>query len=53
MVLSTFAGANLIYSAVKCLLNEHVPDFNIDWNTRFIRYWGGIAINKNEVIELL
>jgi carbamoyl-phosphate synthase large subunit len=49
MVMSTIAGANLIYSAVKYSLNETIPEFNIDWKSSFYRYWGGIGINGNEV----
>ncbi|TAL65598.1 MAG: ATP-grasp domain-containing protein [Bacteroidetes bacterium] len=53
MVLSTFAGANLIYSAVKYLLNEPVPDLQIDWDTHLLRYWGAVSINKNGLKELI
>ncbi len=49
MVLSTFAGANIIYGAVKQALGEKVPEFNILWRTRIMRYWGGIGINDNKI----
>ena len=50
MVLSTFAGANIIYGAVKQSLNEPVPEFQVDWNTKILRYWGGLGIKKGKVI---
>lgn len=49
MIMSTLAGANLIYSAVKMLLEEDFPKFDIDWTSKFYRYWGGIGVNKNEI----
>jgi carbamoyl-phosphate synthase large subunit len=42
MVMSTLAGANVIWSSVKAALGEDIPDFDIDWNSSFKRYWGGI-----------
>ncbi len=53
MVLSTFAGANIIYSTVKHALGEPVPDFDIHWNTGIVRYWGGVGIRGDEVVGLL
>lgn len=54
MILSTFAGANIIYGAVKHALGEEVPEFKIKWGTRLLRYWGGIAvINGKTVGEIL
>jgi len=47
MVLSTIAGANIIYSSVKLLLGEEVTDFDIDWNSRIFRYWGGVGLYKD------
>jgi carbamoyl-phosphate synthase large subunit len=52
MVLSTIAGANLIYGSVKYLLGEKLPDFKIDWNAKLLRYWGGIGISNNKIITL-
>ena len=50
MVVSTFAGANMIEAA--CLHAMGLPySFDIDWDTKFIRYWGGIGIN-NEIIKI-
>lgn len=48
MVLSTFAGANIIYGAVKLALGEEVPDFEVMWDTRIMRYWGGLGIRKGQ-----
>lgn len=46
MVLSTIAGANIIFSSVKLLLGEKIPEFNIDWNSKIFRYWGGVGLYK-------
>ena len=46
MVLSTLAGANIIYSSVKKVMGEKIPEFDINWGTSFIRYWGGVSINN-------
>lgn len=54
MVLSTLAGANIIYGAVKLALDEEVPAFEVNWNTRLLRYWGGIGvINGKTTDEIL
>jgi carbamoyl-phosphate synthase large subunit len=53
MVLSTFAGANIIYAAVKHALQEKVPDFDIAWGTRILRYWGGLGIKNGNIVDLL
>lgn len=52
MVLATFAGANIIYGAVKHALNEEVAEFEINWGTRILRYWGGLGI-KDQVLGVL
>lgn len=51
MVLSTLAGANIVYGAVKLALGEDVPSFKIRWNTRLLRYWGGVAISDGKITE--
>lgn len=38
MMASTFAGANIIYSAVKYAMREDVPEFKVDWDSQTIRY---------------
>ena len=53
MVLSTFAGANVIYGAVKHALGEEVPEFDIKWRTKIMRYWGGIGINEETIFGSL
>ncbi len=50
MVLSTIAGANVIYGAVKIALGEELPQFRVKWNTRFFRYWGGVGIREGKVV---
>lgn len=53
MVLSTIAGANVIYGAVKYILTGETPAFDIKWGTRFLRYWGGVGLVNNKIVELL
>jgi len=52
MVLATFAGANIIYGAVKHALGEHVPHFDIKWDTRILRYWGGLGVREKIIYSL-
>lgn len=52
MVMSTFCGANVIYASVKALLGETIPEFNIDWNTRLLRYWGAIGIHESDYVRI-
>lgn len=52
MVMSTFCGANFIYSAVKSLLGESIPDFKINWKTKLFRYWGAIGVNEETIIKI-
>lgn len=47
MVMSALAGANIIYSSVKALLGEDIPEMTVDWNTQLLRYWGAIGIKKD------
>jgi len=53
MVLATFAGANIIYSALKLLLGEEIPNFKERWGTKFIRYWGGVSVVDGKTVEKL
>lgn len=53
MVLSTFAGANVIYGAVKHALGEEIPQFNIQWGTKIMRYWGAIGIEGGTICGAL
>jgi carbamoyl-phosphate synthase large subunit len=53
MVLSTFAGANIIYGAVQRALNEPVSSGDIKWGTRIMRYWGGIGIHNEQITDVL
>jgi carbamoyl-phosphate synthase large subunit len=52
MVVATFAGANVIYGAVKLAMGEALPDFDVSWSTTFMRYWGGIGVTRDEVGRL-
>jgi len=53
MVLSTLAGANIIYASVKYALKEEIPDFEIKWGTRLLRYWGGVGVFDNKVVGVI
>lgn len=44
MVLSTVAGANIIYSSVKAAMGEPLPGLDINWNTKLLRYWGAVGV---------
>ncbi len=51
MVASTFAGSNIIWWAIKEALGEKVEfkeTKKIIYGTRFIRYWGGVAVDNND-----
>lgn len=49
MVLSTIAGANVVYGAVKLALGEELPGFRVKWGTRLLRYWGGVGVSDGVV----
>ena len=50
MIFSTFMGANIIYSAIKSAMGENIPEFNLNWSTKLIRYWGALGIiNENYI----
>jgi len=51
MVLSTLAGANIMYGAVKHALVEKLPKFKIKWGTRLLRYWGGVGIQGGKILR--
>jgi len=46
MVASVIAGANIIEASCFECLGLDYPKFNIDWSTKFNRYWGMIASNS-------
>jgi carbamoyl-phosphate synthase large subunit len=50
MILSTFAGANIVWGAVKLALGEEPPPFHILWGTTLYRYWGAIGVYQGKVI---
>ena len=52
MVMATMAGANIIYSAVKAALDEKIPEFDIKWGTKLLRYWGGIGSSNSNIIHI-
>ena len=53
MVVSSLAGANIIRMSIEELvLNKFDHDYNIDWDTKFERFWGGYGIRKGEFLEI-
>jgi len=46
-ILSTAAGANLVYLAVKLALGEKIKKPKIKWGTKMIRYWEEIYYDKS------
>ncbi len=49
MVISTLAGANIIYDSIKLALGEKIKEYSdsdIKWNLKFLRYWGGIKVDN-------
>ena len=52
MIVSMFAGFNIIYAAVKEALGEAVSLENITLQDKleFMRYWGGVAVNGQTVV---
>jgi len=52
MVTSVFAGFNLIYCSAMEALGKpaKIGNLSIKDTLRFKRYWGGVAINNNELI---
>lgn len=53
MVVSTIAGYNIIWSAVREAIKEPVADnsSSLRRNMRFIRYWGGIGVENGRKID--
>jgi len=51
MVLSTLAGANIIYGAVKLALGEGSPEYDVKWGTRLLRYWGGVGVLNEKLVD--
>lgn len=51
MVLSTFAGANIVYGAVKMALDEELPSFNVKWGTRLMRDWGAVSVFNHKTVD--
>ena len=52
MVMSAFAGANIIAQSVRSLMGEPVDAMSIDWNTRLVRYWGAVGVNESGVVKI-
>lgn len=50
MVLATIANANIIYASVKKALGEEIPEFNINWGAKFLRYWGGVGVSEGVTV---
>lgn len=53
MVMAALAGANVIYSSLKLLLDEDIPKLDVNWDVEFIRYWGGISVVNDKIVGKL
>jgi len=53
MVMAALAGANVIYSSLKLLLDEDIPKLDVNWDAEFIRYWGGISVVNDKIVGKL
>lgn len=51
MISSVLGGANIIYSSVKAVLGEEVPDFKVNWDAKLVRYWGSLNIINDQLKE--
>ena len=52
MVMSTFAGANIIYNSVKYLLGETISPMVVNWETKLLRYWGALGIQNEKYVKI-
>ncbi len=49
MIMSTNSGANIIYLGVKEVLDEKYELPEINWDTKFMRYWGGVGLFNDQI----
>jgi len=47
IVLCTASGYNMVYNSVKAALGECLIDYQINWNTKMIRYWDELYVDKS------
>ena len=54
IVLSTAAGVNMVYDAVKLALGEAIPDKQKDvrWNVKMIRYWDEVYAEDGKYFKI-
>jgi len=52
IVLCTGAGANMPYLGVKMALGEIIPQINLEYGTKMIRYWEEVFIKPNGAVEV-
>jgi carbamoyl-phosphate synthase large subunit len=48
IVLCTAAGFNMVHNAVKLNMGEKLPECNIKWGTKMIRYWEESFFDKDD-----
>ncbi len=48
MVLATFAGANVVYGALKLAVGEKPPPMKPIWGQQLLRYWGAISVDPED-----
>jgi len=49
MIASTFAGANVVWGAVKLALGEEPGAYRVRWGTVLLRYWGALGAHRGEL----
>jgi carbamoyl-phosphate synthase large subunit len=47
VILCAAAGANLVYYAVKLALDEEIPNVDLRYGTRMVRYWKELFIGED------
>lgn len=53
MIISTLSNANIIYNSIQAVLGNSISPMNIDYNTSFSRFWGGISHKSDKKIEVI
>ena len=51
IALSAAAGVNLPYFGIKLALKEKLPRHKIIYNTKMIRYWKELFVNKTKILQ--
>lgn len=52
IIMTTAAGYNMVYYAVKLALEETLPAFEPKWGLKMIRYWDELYIYENKTFKI-